>query len=108
MSVTVESPHPIFSSSVALTLRWLHGEKVSGFEHDDVLVTADFIELHDQLFDILNCRTPNAPGFKASITVENFDSRKQVFGKIRQLYAILEHDFKEKSGKIKREKMIHR
>ena len=49
------------------------------FESEDVLATAHFIEIHDNLFDILNSRSTTAPAFKKALTVDNFHHAKVVF-----------------------------
>ncbi len=38
----------IVSDCVARALQWAHQEKLKGFEDEDVIVTARFIELHDK------------------------------------------------------------
>ena len=38
------------------SLRWAHDARIAGFESNDVLVTADFLEVQDRLFDVLNSR----------------------------------------------------
>ena len=47
----------LMSDSVARALKWAYNEKIEGFHEEDCLVTAEFLELHDKLFDILNSRT---------------------------------------------------
>lgn len=60
----------IFSKSVAECLRFLFNEKISGFESNDVLVTADFLELFNDLFDILNSRKLVSYGFKGGLCLD--------------------------------------
>ena len=68
----------------------MHQEKVSGFESNDVLVTAKFVQLHNDLLDILNARSFSAPGLKKAITVSNFfEDRFLIFGQIRAMYDVL-------------------
>ena len=84
--------------------------QLSGFESHDVLVTAQFIENINDLFDVLNSRSRFAPGFKKAITVENFQARQPLFENIRQMFSSLECKWKvwnpgqkvyqEKTGKI--------
>ncbi len=60
----------IASHSVASALRWCY-ENVPGFkEDDDVLCTADCIDLMDKIFDILNSRNPLAKGYKRCLTTD--------------------------------------
>ena len=67
----------------------MHQEKVSGFESEDVLTTAKFIQLHNDLLDILNAKSISAPGLKKAITVENFPERLKIFEQIRNMYDVL-------------------
>ena len=64
----------------------MHKEKVSGFESDDVLVTAKFIQLHNDLLDILNAKRISAPGLKKAITPGNMIERTKIFNEIREMY----------------------
>ena len=67
----------------------MHQEKVSGFEDPNVLVTAEFIQLHNDLLDILNSRSLSAPGFKKAITYDNFTERYKIFQQIREMYDVI-------------------
>ena len=68
----------------------MHQERVSGFESNDVLVTAKFIQLHNDLLDILNARSIGAPALKKAITVSNFfEGRLSIFEQIRKMYDVL-------------------
>ena len=67
----------------------MHQEKVSGFEDPNVLVTAEFIQLHNDLLDILNARRLSAPGFKKAITYDNFTERYKIFKQIREMYDVI-------------------
>ena len=49
------------SASTAKALDFVHDLKYPGF--DEVDATIFFVETIDRLFDILNSRRPNAPGF---------------------------------------------
>jgi hypothetical protein len=89
----------IASRSVSKALIWAHDNEIPGFEENDVLVTAEFVELHDSLFDILNSRNPKMAGLKAAVTKDNIEAINDHFNKIRQLYNILIDS--------KGEKMIH-
>ena len=72
---------PIATNSVAKALRWAHSEQIEGFQSDDVVATAEFEEIHDQVFDILNSRHPFAYGIKAAISERNIDeAEKKLFG----------------------------
>lgn len=53
------------------------------------MATARFIELHDALFDILNSKSPSAPGFKGSLSPKTVNHAFEVFKEIRLLYRIL-------------------
>ena len=59
----------IFSRSIASTLRWAYEAGLDGFTETDCLVTADFCELLDGLFDMLNSRGPLSPGLKAPLRI---------------------------------------
>ena len=59
--------------------------QLSGFESHDVIVTAQFIEYINDLFDVLNSRSRFAAGFKKAITVENFQARQPLFENVRQI-----------------------
>ena len=69
----------LFSKSVADTLRFCHACKVSGFSDSDVLVTADFCQLVNDLFDIMNSRSLFGKDFHAPITAVNFEEKKIFF-----------------------------
>ena len=69
----------LMSDSVSRSLKLLHNEQWPGFESPDVLVTCRFIELHDQLFDILNSRSRFAYGTKAALTPSNIEQAEIVF-----------------------------
>ena len=98
----------IASRSVACALKQAHQEKLPGFEEDDVLVTADFIELHDQLFDIFNSRQQRAPGSKAALSQSNINEYKGIFNEIRHMYDNLYHEIMDtKTMTPKHQKLIH-
>lgn len=61
----------LFSKSVANSLRLLYNQKVKNFYHDDVLATADFLELFNDLFDLFNSRKLFAYGFKRPLRMED-------------------------------------
>ena len=61
---------------------------VQGFTSKDVLVTARFLELHDQLFDILNSRTHFAPGYKAALSGRTIAKAEVVFGEFINMYEV--------------------
>ena len=76
----------LMSDSVARALKWAYHEKIEGFYEDDCLVTAQFLELHDRLFDILNSRAPNLPGYKGALSVGNFPKISAVFENVKLMY----------------------
>ncbi|QQP35151.1 Uncharacterized protein FKW44_023299, partial [Caligus rogercresseyi] len=76
----------IASNSVSKSLRWLHGNSIDGFDNEDVLATADFIELHDKLFDILNSRNGLGTSLKSSLSACNFTACEDVFSKVIAMY----------------------
>jgi hypothetical protein len=80
----------VASDSVGRALRWLHSEKVPGFDNKDTLATADFVQLHDKVFDILNSRSLAAFGCKKAIKIENFWRAEEVFKEFEALYSSLE------------------
>ena len=86
--------------------------QLSGFESHDVLVTAEFIEIVNNLFDVLNSRSRFAIGFKKAITLENFQARQPLFENARQMFASLECNWKvynpgQKLYNLKTGKIIH-
>jgi hypothetical protein len=80
----------VASDSVGRAFRWLHSEKVPGFDNKDTLATADFVQLHDKVFDILNSRSLAAFGCKKAIKVEQFWRAEEVFKEFEALYSSLE------------------
>ena len=80
----------LFSRSVSKSLVWCHEQKVPGFESKDVLVTSEFISLHNDLFDILNSRALAGRGLKAALTVDNLHIAQETFRKFENLYKVLE------------------
>ena len=73
-----------------------------------MLVTADFLELHDQLFDILNSRQPRAPGSKAALSLSNIDEYTGIFNEVRLMYDNLYREKVDtKTLTITHEKLIH-
>ena len=80
----------LFSRSVAKSLEWCHEHKVPGFESKDVLVTAEFVSLHNDLFDVLNSRALGSRGLKKALTVDNLPKAQETFRKFEKLYEILE------------------
>ena len=76
----------LFSESVAQALRYAHSQKFEGFESNDVLVTAEFISLHNHLFDVLNSRSAKAKGYKAAICISNFEQVQQLFKQVEDMY----------------------
>jgi hypothetical protein len=78
------------SASVSRSLKWAHANRVPGFEDDDVLTTCRFLELHDQLFDILSSRARYAFGVKAASTPGNLHRAEAVFQDFIAMYKVLE------------------
>ena len=76
----------------------MHSEGISGFESEDVLVTADFVQNMNDLFDVLNSRSRFAVGYKKAITVENFPARQPLFENVRDMFQSLTTTWKT-SGK---------
>ena len=82
--------------------------KVSGFEDDDVLVTADFIQILNDLFDVLNSRMNYGPGYKGAVTLDNANQVFELFKKARDMFEVLEYlKYDKKEKKMVNEKMIH-
>ena len=80
----------LFSRSVAKSLKWCHENNVPGFESKDVLVTSEFVSLHNDLFDVLNSRALKSLGLKAALTVDNLPNAQKTFRKFEDLYKVLE------------------
>lgn len=57
----------VFSKSVADALRFLYHEKIPGFSHRNVLVTADFCDFFNDLFDLFNSRKLFSYGYRAPL-----------------------------------------
>ena len=79
----------VMSDSVSRSLKWAHENCIEGFTDSDVLTTAKFLELHDQLFDILNSRTRHAFGVKAALTPQNVHRAEIVFSEFIAMYDVL-------------------
>ena len=79
----------IASDSVARSLRWAHQNSLEGFEDKDVLTTAECFELQDKVFDILNCRSMWAPGYKQSLTEYNIAGRNVVLDQLWEMFSQL-------------------
>ena len=85
----------MLSDSVARVLRWAYHQKVEGFEEEDVLVTADFLDIHDKMFDVCNSRSPFAFGLKAALKPETFHLAEALFEKLENMYnncSVIVHD----------------
>ena len=72
------------SRSVAVNLKWLNQEKISGFEDQDCKTTAEFIQLHNDLLDVLNSRKLSDPGYKQARTEKNAIETATLFDKVRR------------------------
>lgn len=75
----------LFSRSVADALRFCHASSVEGFENDDVLVTADFTQVLNDIFDLLNTRSLFGKGTHAPVTKENFREKKALMSSTQEL-----------------------
>lgn len=80
----------IASKSVANALRWAHESKIEGFEHNDVLVTAKFLELHDKMLDICNSRSQFALGLRRALSSNNIQDAYKVFDELTEMITELE------------------
>ena len=69
----------VASQSVADSLRWAHHTDRNGFESEDVLVTAEFIETNKRLFDVLNAKDPLGQGTAAPLEVDEPRNHEQRF-----------------------------
>nr|XP_040583547.1 uncharacterized protein LOC121132220 [Lepeophtheirus salmonis] len=72
----------LMSDSVTRSLKWGHENKISGFESEDVLVTAEFHELHDKIFDIMNSRSKYGYKLKAALSPTNIVQAEEILKKI--------------------------
>lgn len=70
------------SNSVAVALRTLRDLKEYAV-FQDCEATAEFIEITDRLFDILNSRNPRARGFKAPLGSWNWKSTREFLSRAR-------------------------
>ena len=73
----------LFSKSVADTLRFCHFNGVPEFAADDVLVTADFAEMINDIFDVLKCRSPFGKAHHAPITKTNYQEKKDFLNSVK-------------------------
>ncbi len=80
----------IASNSTAKSLRWLQEHGIDGFEDNDVIVTAEFFELNNDFFDILNSRGTGASGFKSALTRINIHEILSVFQMVKEVYQSLD------------------
>ena len=76
----------IFSRSVAKSLEWCYEQQLPGFCDPDVLVTSEFLLLHNDLFDILNSHSVSSLGNKAALTVHNLPHAQETFRKFEHMY----------------------
>ena len=67
----------LFSKSVADTLRYCYFHQIEGFQHPDVLLTAEFTELMNDLFDVFNSSSLYGKFTHSPITTSNIDEKKQ-------------------------------
>ena len=68
----------------------MNQEGVSGFEDQDCKTTAEFIQLHNDLLDVLNSKKLNDPGYKQARMEKNALQTGQLFNKVRSMYDSLE------------------
>lgn len=80
----------VASDSVARTLKWAHYNQIPGLEDDDVLATAEFLEHHDRIFDILNSRQKFGRAFKAALSRDNVQDAQEEFTQFTDMYCALE------------------
>ena len=80
----------VMSDSVARALRWCHNIGEKGFESKDVLATADFLELHDKVFDVMNSRSKYGSYYKAALSKDNIERTKKLFKNFSKMYESLE------------------
>ncbi len=57
---------------------------------NDILVTAEFLEINDQLFDVLNNKGPGGLPFKAALSDDNIGIIEETFKQAEDLYTTLE------------------
>ncbi len=67
----------VFSKSVADALRFLHHQNFPGFSDHNVLVTADFCNFFNDLFDLFNSRKLFSHGYKAPLKRETISKFAQ-------------------------------
>ena len=99
LKMKVKLATQLLSDSVARVLRWAYHEKIEGFEEDDVLITAEFLDIHDKMFDICNSRSRNAYGYKAALRIETFHYAEEIFQKLENMYEncyVVVHDGRKK------------
>ena len=68
----------------------MNQEGISGFQDQDCKTTAEFIQLHNDLLDVLNSKKLSDPGYKQARTEKNALQTAQLFDKIRAMYDSLE------------------
>ena len=71
-------------------LRWAYQQQIKGFESDDVLVTADFFEMQDKLFDIFNSRGLWNRGFKRALVPGKTEEAEKIFAQAWNVYTTLQ------------------
>ena len=80
--------------------------KVPGFEDTDCLVTADFFQIHNDVFDILNSRSNKAPAYKRALSANNISQAGDVFTKVRLMYDIIQRHYQDKEGKTQIQRIL--
>lgn len=75
------------SASTAKALDFVRDLNYAGFE--DVDPTIFFVETINRLFDVLNSRRPNAPGFKSPISLQNLHAIEEILSISREVLCCL-------------------
>ena len=76
----------IASHSVASSLRLCHKEGLKGFTDEDVITTAQFLDLNDKLLDLINGKSPLGKGLKGPIGSFNHHIADAVFTEAMSMF----------------------
>ncbi len=63
---------------------------MEGFNEQDVLVTAEFLEINDKVLDILNSKSPMGRLYKAALSNKKIEETEKVFKEAEGMYSSLE------------------
>ena len=74
------------SHSVASSLRLCHNEGLKGFTDEDVITTAQFLDLNDKLLDLINGKSPLGKGLKVPIGSFNRHIEDGVFAEAMSMF----------------------